>query len=132
MQGHSLKSVLTGTAPTSWRDALYYRYWMHLSHHHIPAHYGIRTDRYKLAFFYALPLDASLGKGNYEASTPGWELYDLKQDPNELNNVYGDPAYASVAAKLKKRLLELKQEYKDTDDVYPQLMKLREAHWDSY
>ena len=28
---------------------MYYRYWMHNDNdHHMPAHYGIRTDRWKL------------------------------------------------------------------------------------
>ena len=94
MQGKSLRTILTGNEPQQWRDAIYYRYWMHLAHHHIPGHYGVRTDRYKLAFFYGLPLDANLGKGDFEPSTPGWELYDLKLDPQETNNVYNNPEYA--------------------------------------
>jgi arylsulfatase A-like enzyme len=35
----------------------------------------------------------------------GWELYDLAKDPNELRNVYSDPAYAGVLGPLKDRLL---------------------------
>ena len=30
--------------------AMYYRYWMHLAHFNIPAHYGVRTERYKLIY----------------------------------------------------------------------------------
>ena len=56
MQGRSLKGIVSGNEPGQWRDAVYYRYWMHLAHHHIPAHYGVRDVRYKLAFFYSLPL----------------------------------------------------------------------------
>lgn len=129
MQGRSLRAVLQGDAPTNWRDAVYYRYWMHLAHHHIPGHYGIRDARYKLAFFYALPLDASLGKGNFPPTTPGWELYDLQTDPFETQNVYRDPRYASVIKDLKIRLLELKKQYGDHDDDYPELIKVREAYW---
>ena len=104
---------------------------MHLSHHHIPGHYGVRTDRYKLVFIHGLGLDASLGSGDYPPTTPGWELYDLQNDPNEMNNVYTDPAYASVIPLLKARLLDLKQEYDDNDDAYPELMKVRAAHWEN-
>ena len=54
MQGLSLKPILEGTSPTSWRDAVYYRYWMHQAHHQIPGHYGVRDSRYKLVFFHGL------------------------------------------------------------------------------
>tara|TARA_R110002049_G_scaffold27321_3_gene94446 strand:- start:96500 stop:98086 length:1587 start_codon:yes stop_codon:yes gene_type:complete len=129
MQGASLRGIVSGDAPKTWRDAIYYRYWMHLAHHHIPGHYGVRDNRYKLAFFYALPLDATLGNSKFEPSTPGWELYDLQEDPNETNNVYGDPKYAEVTERLKSRLLELKKQYGDTDESYPELMNVRAEIW---
>ncbi len=130
MQGRSLRGIVSGKPPEQWRDAVYYRYWMHLAHHYIPGHYGVRDARYKLAFFYGLPLDASLGKGQFGPSTPGWELYDLQEDPQELNNVYEDPRYAPVVQRLKRRLLQLKQQYGDEDEKYPELMQVRRAHWD--
>ncbi len=129
MQGHSLRPLFAGEGPDQWRDAVYYRYWMHLAHHHIPGHYGVRDGRYKLAFFYGLPLDATLGKGNFPPSTAGWELYDLKAEPQETNNVYSDGKYTKVVNRLKTRLLELKQEYGDLDEGYPALMKVRAEHW---
>jgi arylsulfatase A-like enzyme len=131
MQGRSLRKIVSGEPPADWRDAVYYRYWMHLAHHHIPGHYGVRDNRYKLAFFYGLPLDASLGKGEFGPTTPGWELYDLQEDPREMNNLYDDPEYAPVVKRLKRRLLELKQQYGDLDEPYPELMKVRAAHWGS-
>lgn len=129
MQGESLRGILTGKPPSEWRDAVYYRYWMHLTSHHIPGHYGVRTDRYKLFFVHGLGLDASLGNGDYPPTTPGWELYDLQNDPHELNNVYTDPTYAAIIPLLKQRILDLKQKYGDNDDAYPELMKVRQAHW---
>ena len=45
-------------------------------------HYGITTDKYKLIHFY------------YDIDE--WELYDLEKDPQEMKNIYGDPAYADV------------------------------------
>ena len=102
-----------------------------MAHHHIPGHYGIRDERYKLAFFYGLPLDASLGSGDFGPTTAGWELYDLEADPQEINNVYADPKFAPVVKRLKKRLLELKEEYGDRDEDYPELMTVRKKHWKS-
>ncbi len=73
-----------------------------MTHHDNPAHYGLRTDKYKLIFFYGLPLDA---KGAVQKPTPAyWELYDLEKDPHEMNNVYADPAYATVVKELESRI----------------------------
>jgi choline-sulfatase len=35
------------------------------------------------------------------------QLYDLQRDPEELNDVAGDPAYAETLARLRRRLLEI-------------------------
>ncbi|NIN67967.1 MAG: DUF4976 domain-containing protein, partial [Anaerolineae bacterium] len=104
------------------REAVYFRYWMHLAHGlHVPAHYGIRTDRWKLIFYYGLPLDAT---GAQEQQTPaGWELYDMETDPLELHNLYGESAYAGVAAELRQTLDQAKQQYGDTDEQYPELQE---------
>src|SRR5436189_6409253 len=90
MQGRSIRPVLEGPTPANWPTSTYYRYWMHMTHHDNPAHYGVRTTDYKLIFFYGLPLDAN---GALKSpTTPGWELYDLRKDPEELHNVYGESA----------------------------------------
>jgi arylsulfatase A-like enzyme len=128
MQGESFSSILeTGTKPDEWRNSVYYRYWMHLAHHYIPGHYGIRTDRFKLVFIYGLPLQSS---GAVDKQTPaGWELYDLQTDPMEVNNVYNNPDYKEVVDKLKLELLNLKEEYKDNDNNYPEMQKVLTEHW---
>nr|WP_251033211.1 sulfatase/phosphatase domain-containing protein [Bacillus sp. ISL-7] len=37
-----------------WRTSVYYRYWMHLDkYHNVYSHYGIRTHRYNLIYYYA-------------------------------------------------------------------------------
>ena len=128
MQGRSFVSILAGETPTDWRKATYYRYWMHMAHHDNPAHFGVRTKRYKLIFFYGLPLDA---RGARPEPTPAyWELYDLEKDPHEMKNVYADPAYSATVKELKAELLRLKEEVGDKDDPYPALLKLRQEMWD--
>jgi arylsulfatase A-like enzyme len=127
MQGRSFRRILeTGTACADWPTATYYRYWMHMAHHDVPAHYGIRTGDFKLIFFYGLPLDAS---GALDQATPAyWELYNLREDPHEMNNIYENPEYAETVTRLKARLAELKQQTGDTDEKYPELLeRLRET-----
>lgn len=47
---------------------------------------------------------------NAYGKRPQEELFDIKKDPHQMNNVAADPAYADVAQKLRQRLLdELKQ-----------------------
>lgn len=127
MQGQSFKAALAQPEITNGRDAIYYRYWLHMAHHTIPAHYGIRTKTHKLAFFYGLPLDAN---GAMPAATPPyWELYDLANDPKEMNNLYPSEKSASVKEKLKAQLSQLKIDIGDTDEQYPSLMAVKAEHW---
>jgi arylsulfatase A-like enzyme len=127
MPGRSFRPILEGHTSADWPTATYYRYWMHMTHHANPAHYGVRTKDFKLIFFYGLPLDATGALP--EPTTPGWELYDLRKDPREINNVYGVPAYAETTAQLKAELLRLKEQVGDTDEKYPELMAVRDQHW---
>ena len=47
----------------------------------------------------------------------------------QTNNVYEKPEYASLVRLLKNRLQELKQQYGDQDETYPDLMRLRKELW---
>jgi len=123
MQGRSFLPQINGeAAPADWPTASYYRYWMHMTHHDNPAHYGIRTKDFKLIFFYGLPLDAPGALP--EPTEPYWELYDLRNDPHEMNNVIADPAYADKLTELKTQLFELKTKVGDTDEKYPELQAI--------
>ncbi|MBS2210269.1 sulfatase-like hydrolase/transferase [Carboxylicivirga mesophila] len=95
MQGESFKNVVEGNVPSDWRDAVYYHYYDH-GKHGIPRHEGVRTSQYKLINFY---------------TDDAWELYDLVNDPHEVNNVYKNEAYADVVKALKLKLASLKQQY---------------------
>lgn len=122
MQGRSFTKVLAGQTPEDWDQAVYYRYWMHMAHHHNPAHYGLRTLRFKLIHFYGLPLDAT--DALPYSTPPGWEMYDLKRDPHENQNVANDPLYAETLSELKQQLFDMKRELGDLDEAYPELMAL--------
>lgn len=130
MHGRSFKSVLeTGQTPGDWRDATYYRYWMHLTSLYVPAHFGIRTDRYKLIFFYGSD-EAGGGSIDKPRTPPGWELYDLASDPNEMNNLYGNGAYAEVTAQLKVQLRAMREALDETDKERPGVQKIVDQFWD--
>lgn len=103
--GVSLVPLLKGESPQDWRDLVYYRYWEHNSAEHpVPGCYGIRTEDYKLIYYHGQPLGM---KGvNAQATAPEWELFDLKQDPQEKRSVYHEPAYAEILIQLKARLTE--------------------------
>ncbi len=126
MQGTSFRPHLRGRAPEAWRKSMYYRYWLHQSQR--PAHFGIRTERYKLIFFYGDPLD--MPGSHPEATEPAWEFYDLLRDPHELQNAYHDPAYAAVIQDLKVGLRRLRQELGDTDADRPRMQDILSRHWD--
>lgn len=111
MQGRSLRPLLEGRTPADWRKSMYYRYWMHLADHGVPAHYGVATDRFKLIYYYGQALGT---RGSIDRPTePEWELFDLANDPQELRNVYADPAYASAVVELKAELARLRKEVGD-------------------
>jgi arylsulfatase A-like enzyme len=100
MQGESLRNILQGKTPGDWRTSMYYHYYEYPAVHSVKRHYGVRTKRYKLIHFYH--------------DIDEWELYDLQRDPKEMNNVYGDPAYANIIKELKAELERLRVKYKET------------------
>jgi len=114
MQGRSIRSLLRGRTPKDWRASMYYRYWMHGAHFDVAAHFGVRTKRYKLVYYYGLPLNAKGTKGG--PTLPEWELFDLQEDPHEMNNVYRDQRYADVVKELKAELIRLRRKLEDDND----------------
>lgn len=101
MQGKSLVSFAKGKTPKNWRKSVYYHYYEFPNEHMVKKHYGVRTDRYKLIHFYK--------------NIDEWELYDLQNDPNEMNNIYKYPKNKKLIKTLKKELKKLQKQYKDTD-----------------
>ena len=111
VQGQSGRELLEGKSPEGWRTGLYYRYWMHTLGHRIIPHYGVRNDRYKLIYYYGVTPEDT---GNPEIKIDAeWELYDLKSDPREINNVYGDPNFADIQTALLAELDRLQTEAGD-------------------
>jgi arylsulfatase A-like enzyme len=115
MQGRSFRPILEGHTPRDWRQSMYYRYWMHLADHGVPAHYGVRTKQFKLIYYYGKALGSS---GAIDRDTaPEWELFDIARDPHEMNNLYGDPKHERVVHELKAELTRLRKQYRDQDNI---------------
>ncbi len=103
MQGESLMPLLLGDNDKWTREEVYYHYYEYPSVHMVKRHYGIVNKEYKLVRFY------------YDVDE--WELYDRLNDPNEMNNVYNDPAYADVVKDLKLKLADLRTKYMDSEEL---------------
>ena len=108
IQGVSLVPLLKGKAASKqdkqkikhWRDAIYYHYYEYPAEHDVRRHYGIRTDRYKLIHFYGHDVNS-------------WELFDLKNDPHEMHNLYGQPGMERLQRDMHHRLELLQIQYDD-------------------
>lgn len=103
MQGRSFKKVLEneGAVPEDWREAAYYHYYEYPAEHSVKRHYGIRTADCKLIHFYN--------------DIDEWEMYDMVADPQEMKNVYNDPAYSQKREQMHDLLRKVQEEYEDTD-----------------
>jgi arylsulfatase A-like enzyme len=101
MQGVSLKGLLTGEARDLNRDDLYYHYYEGIEKtHNVARQYGVRTRTHKLIRFKDVGMDH-------------WEMYDLRNDPGEMRNIYNDPAYEDIRGDLHRKLQSLRTQYED-------------------
>ena len=127
MQGRSFAKALKGERrPDDWRKGTYYRYWMHMAHSlAVPAHFGIRGERYKLIFFYGL----DWANPDNSPTPAAWEFYDLETDPGEMANLYGNPAYEGIIAAMKAQLRKTREALGETDERYPAIQRVIDANW---
>jgi len=107
MQGQSMLPLLQ-SENTDWRESVYYHYYEYPGVHAVKRHYGVRTNRYKLIHFY------------YDIDE--WELYDLKNDPSELQNVYEDPEYLEIRAEMHQELEKAMVKYGDGPDQHQAML----------
>ncbi|KYJ97039.1 sulfatase [Microbacterium sp. CH1] len=113
MQGVSFWPQLTDAPDKPTREAMYYRYFENDdANHHALAHYGVRTETHKLIYFYNDGM--GLPGSSPFVYPPEWEMYDLVEDPEELRNVYHEPAYRDQREELKAVLWSLQAELGDT------------------
>jgi arylsulfatase A-like enzyme len=98
MQGKSMVNLSQGKE-VHWRKDWLYEYFDYPGAEEVRPHRGVRTARYKYIHYFLDPQE--------------YELYDLQNDPGELNNLYGMAAHAGIQQALAMRLKELRRETRD-------------------
>lgn len=97
IQGRSLQPLFGGKVPADWRRSIYYHYYDDRAYN-LPRFEGVRNHRWKLIHYYR--------------PTEEWELFDLKQDPQEMNSLAADPARAKQLDRMKAQLQKLRTQYR--------------------
>jgi arylsulfatase A-like enzyme len=105
MQGKSMLPLAEGKPNVEWRKDWLYEYYEYPGFENVKPCRGVRTQRYKFVHFFVEPEE--------------FELYDLKTDPDEKDNLYGKPGYEELTAHMKERLAALRAETHDTYEYKP-------------
>jgi len=134
--GRSFLSVLDRETPTGW-DEIYASHTFHEVTMYYPMRV-VRTRRYKLIWNIAHGLEYPFASDLWKSKTwqgvlkrgdthyakrsidayihrPEFELYDLENDPDEINNLADHPKYAAICDELKRKLKDFQ---KRTDDPW--------------
>ncbi|HEY6503232.1 MAG TPA: sulfatase [Chitinophagaceae bacterium] len=90
MQGYSFTSLLKGNSAGWKRDKVFYEYYWEASFPQTPTTFAVRSDRYKYIYY----------NGVWDIN----ELFDLQNDPYEMNNLVRDTAYRKIGLQLKDEL----------------------------
>jgi N-acetylglucosamine-6-sulfatase len=91
MDGKSFLPILQGKK-IPWRDAAFYEYYWERNFPQTPTTHGVRTDRYKYIHYHGIwDID---------------ELYDLKEDPEEMHNLIESPEHQKLIKQLNNRMFE--------------------------
>jgi N-acetylglucosamine-6-sulfatase len=99
MQGESMVNLLKGKKEDNWRKSILFEYYLDTYWPYAgPNQIAVRTERYKL-------VDVFL-KNDID------ELYDLKTDPGEMNNLINNPDYDKIEVELREEAIRLKKKYK--------------------
>jgi arylsulfatase A-like enzyme len=90
MEGNSFLNLMKGMPEANWRKEVFYEYYWENPFPQTPTQYAVRTNQYKFI--------RSHGVWDID------QLYDLKKDPYEMNNLIRDPELQDLAKNLNKKL----------------------------
>jgi arylsulfatase A-like enzyme len=105
MQGRDMMLLAEGKKNQAWREDWLYEYYEYPGFENVRPCRGVRTDRYKFIEFFIEPIE--------------YELYDLQEDPQEMNNLYGKPGFAALTKQMQDRLARLRKETGDNYQYKP-------------
>jgi arylsulfatase A-like enzyme len=91
MDGSSFKKLLYQES-IPWRDTVYYEYFWERPFPQTPTVHAVRTSKYKFIRYH----------GVWDIN----ELYDIENDPNEMNNLIRNDDYREVAEELRSALFD--------------------------
>ena len=93
-EGESFRGLAEGSMdPAEWRDAMLYEYFWEFNFPHTPTTFAIRTNDFKLIQYH----------GIWDTD----ELYDMRTDPREMNNLIEQRDYLEMVVTLRQRLYGL-------------------------
>jgi arylsulfatase A-like enzyme len=100
MDGTSIKPLLE-EKKIEWRQDFLYEYYEYPAVHMVRKNRGIRTMKWKYIHYFEEPQE--------------FELFDLENDPHEMDNLIDNPDRKEIIEQLKTRMLKLRRELKDPD-----------------
>jgi N-acetylglucosamine-6-sulfatase len=98
MQGFSFADILRGASVEWQRKNVYYEYYWEAPFPQTPTMFAIRTDKYKYIY----------NHGGWDIN----ELYDLENDPWEMNNLIRDTSLRKTGLALRAELFRWLEETK--------------------
>ncbi len=136
-QGRSFKGIIDQGEPEDWYEEIYASHTFHEITNYYPMRV-VRTRKYKFLYNIAHPLTYSSasdlwascswqgllrdGSNKFGARTveaylhrPKFELYDLENDPNEIDNLACKPEYQSLVDEFSTKLRKFQE---DTNDPW--------------
>lgn len=106
MDGMSFYSQLKGHKAENWRTGLLYEYYWERNFPQTPTMHALRGDRYKYIHY----------NGIWDTD----ELYDLQEDPYELDNLIDDVKKQDIVKQMNAQLFDI---LKETGGMYIPLFK---------
>ena len=88
--------LLKGEKVDNWRKKLFYEYYWEYDFPETPTTFGVRTEDFKLIKY----------QGIWDTN----ELYDMKNDPDELHNLIDEPQYQEMVKEMTEDLYDWLEE----------------------